>query len=269
MYGKNYPHLKVEKEGHLLWVSFNRAESRNAITIQMIESLEKVIPFADSDPEIRVIILSGEGRSFCAGGDIKNMLEKKEMFEGEANELRIRYRNGIQKIPEMFHRLNTPIIAMVNGHAIGAGCDIVSMCDLALASSDAKFGETFNQIGLIPGDGGTYFLQRKIGFSKAVEMYLTSQIYSADEAHQMGLVNFVTTGTELKQKTKELALKIAANAPIATSMTKRALIHGYESSLASQLDLLAAFQGITQRTQDHFSALTAMQEKKAPDFKNL
>ncbi len=269
MYNQKFIDIKLQKQNNLLWLSLNRAQARNAITLDMVDSLEKILPYADNDPEVRVIILTGEGESFCAGGDIKNMLEEKEMFAGQSNELRMRYRNGIQKIPELIHRLNTPLVAMVNGHAIGAGCDLVAMADIAIASDKSKFGETFNKLALVPGDGGTYFLQRKIGFSKAMEMYLTCDIYNSQDALNMGLVNFVCRPEELKQKTIELAEKIASHAPIATSMTKRAMIHGYESNLTSQLDLLAAFQGISQRTLDHKEALRATLEKKQPDFKNL
>jgi 2-(1,2-epoxy-1,2-dihydrophenyl)acetyl-CoA isomerase len=268
-YDESFDELITQKEGHLLWIHLNRPEAHNAITMEMIDSIEKVFRYADADPEVRVMILTGEGKSFCAGGDIKNMKEKKEMFEGESNELRLRYRNGIQRIPEIFHRLNTPIIAMVNGAAIGAGCDMVAMCDLAYASEKAKFGETFTKIGLIPGDGGTYYLQRKIGFSKAMEMYMTGDIYDAKQVNNIGLVNDIYSEKKLIEKTKEQALKVAAAAPMAQSMTKRALIHGYEANLTSQLDLLAAYQGITQRSHDHFEALEAIMDKKSPNFRNL
>ncbi len=267
-YQQKFTHLKVEQEGNLLWLSFNRPESKNAITMEMIDSIEKVLLHADRDQEIRVIILTGEGDSFSAGGDIKNMLAKQEMFEGEANELRLNYRFGIQRIPEAIHRLSTPLIAMVNGHAIGAGCDIVAMCDLAIASEKAKFAETFNKIGLVPGDGGTYFLVRKIGFAKASEMYLTGDIYDSKQANKIGLVNHVTQAKKLKSETRTLALKVAANAPMATAMTKRALIHGYHNDLATQLDLLAAYQAITQRSHDHELALKNIKGKKPTEFTN-
>jgi len=128
----------------------------NAITIPMIESLVSVLKFADFDRDIRVIVLTGSGKSFCAGGDIKAMEEKSGMFEGESNELRMRYMHGIQQIPKCIEEISTPIIAMVNGAAIGAGCDLSMMCDLRIGSSESKFGETFTKMGLVPGDGGTF-----------------------------------------------------------------------------------------------------------------
>lgn len=267
-YSANLKDINLKKEGHLLWVSFNRPETRNAITCDMIDSLVTALEFADADQEVRVIILTGEGKSFCAGGDIKGMKDKTGMFAGEANELRIRYRNGIQRIPEAFARLSTPIIAMINGAAVGAGCDIVSMCDLRVASDDAKFAETFSKLGLVPGDGGTYYLQRAIGFSKAMEMYLTADMYSAEQALEMGLINKLVKKNDLQQATKELAQKISNNSPIAIQMTKRALVQAYRSDLASNLELLSSFQAITQRTHDHEDALLAFVEKRAPNFKS-
>jgi 2-(1,2-epoxy-1,2-dihydrophenyl)acetyl-CoA isomerase len=265
---KQYDELEIVKEGHLLWIYLNRPESFNAFTIPMIHSLVEVLQAADFDNDIRCMILSGRGKHFCAGGDTKNMLAKSEMFQGEANELRERYQRGIQLIPKAFMHLSTPIVAMINGAAIGAGLDVTCMCDMRVASDNAKFGETFAKIGLIPGDGGTYFLQRIVGLAKAMELTLTGDIIKAQEASEMGLVNHVVKSEELEEKVRELANKVAQMPPIATQMAKKAIYHGSKTDLLSHLDMLAAYQGITQNSSDHFAALKAAKDSGAATFEH-
>jgi len=252
-YEKKFTHLEVKKEDDFLWLTFNLPEKRNAITLSMVESLVTVLNEADWDPEIKVIILTGQGSAFCAGGDIKAMKEKSGMFAGSSEELRQIYMNGIQRIPRSIESLQTPIIAMVNGPAIGAGLDIACMCDLRVASSKALFGETFAKIGLVPGDGGTFFLPRVVGYAKAMEMSLTARVYTAIEALEMGLLSSLTSESELEAVTRSLAEKIAENSFTALTMIKKGLRGARD--LDTQLDLMAAFQGITQRTQDHFDRL--------------
>lgn len=265
-YQNKFPDLLVEKENSLLWITLNRPDFSNAFSTEMIHSLTGVLKLANFDDEIRVIIITGAGKAFCAGGDIKDMESKAGMFAGDSNKLRELYMNGIQQIPLTMNQMQKPIIAMVNGAAIGAGCDFSCMCDIRVASSRAKFGETFSKLSLVPGDGGTFFLQRVVGLPKAMEMFFTGDIYSSEEAYNIGLANFIVEESELKNKTKELALKIASNAPVAIKMTKKALYHASTSSLEAHLDLLAAFQGISQRTSDHFEGIAAFREKRNPTF---
>ncbi|MGZ3789493.1 MAG: enoyl-CoA hydratase-related protein [Bacteriovorax sp.] len=267
-YNQNFPHLSVAvKKSHQLWVTLNNPEQMNAITVPMVDSLVSVFKHADFDPQIRVIVLTGAGKSFCAGGDVKAMLDQTGMFHGESNELRMRYMQGIQQIPRCIEEISTPVIAMVNGAAIGAGCDLAMMCDLRVGSSVSKFGETFTKMGLVPGDGGTFFLQRAIGYSKAMQMFLTAEIFEGKKAHEFGLLNFFFEDSSVLVETEKLADKIAGLAPIAQSMTKKAMKISYLHDLHTSLDTLASFQGITQRTQDHFEALRAFKEKRSPNFK--
>jgi enoyl-CoA hydratase/carnithine racemase len=267
-YQNQFKDLEVTKENYLLWITLDNESMANAITDDMIDSLEDLLSFADEDNSVRTIILTGKGKCFCAGGDVKAMESKTGMFAGESDELRRRYRRGIQRIPKTIEAINTPIIAMINGAAIGAGCDLAAMCDLRIASEKAKFGETFSKLGLVPGDGGTFFLSRVLGYAKAMEMYLTGKIYNADEALSMGLVNKVVKVDELKQSTEEMALMIANNAPIAVTMTKSALKMARTADLSSQLELLASYQGIAQRTNDHFEGISALKEKRDGEFLN-
>jgi 2-(1,2-epoxy-1,2-dihydrophenyl)acetyl-CoA isomerase len=194
------------------------------------------------------------------------MQGKTGMFAGESNQLREAYQSGIQQIPLTIASLKTPLIAMVNGAAVGAGCDLAAMCDLRIASSDSSFAETFAKVGLVPGDGGAYFLIRLVGFAKASEMFLTCRSYRAEEALQMGLVNQVVLPDLLKSKTQEMVDQMITLPPIALQMTKKALAHAYQSDLSSHLELMAAYQGITQRSSDHFKAIDGLLSKKKATF---
>jgi enoyl-CoA hydratase/carnithine racemase len=222
---------------------------------------------ADWDDDIRVIILTGAGKSFCAGGDVKAMEDRSGMFAGDPEGLRRRYTRGIQQIPLAMEALQTPIVAMVNGAAIGAGCDLACMCDIRVGCRYSRFGETFAKLALVPGDGGTFFLQRVVGYAKAMELSLTGRIVEEDEALRVGLLNELVAGEELREKTEHLARAIAANSPVAVSMIKKAIRQARTAEISGHLDLLAAFQGITQRTEDHFEGVRALKERRAPRFK--
>lgn len=265
-YLNQFDDLLVEKKNHALWITLNRPDARNAYSIGMVQALVDVLRHADNDNQIRVMVITGLGTSFCAGGDIKAMMGKTGMFAGESNELREAYQRGIQQIPMTISQLKTPLIAMVNGAAIGAGCDLAAMCDLRVASDEAIFAETFAQVGLVPGDGGAFFLTRLIGFGKAMEMFLTCRTVSAEEAIKIGLVNEVVLPEQLRKRTEELVEKLASLPPIALQMTKKAVQHAYQNDLNSHLELMAAYQGITQRSSDHFKALEGMMNKKKPTF---
>ena len=265
---KSYRDLEVSFFDHQLWVTLKREKYHNAFSDEMILDLCELLEKADYDQQVRVIIFKGQGKSFCAGGDIKAMENKTGMFAGESDELRKLYQNGIQRIPKTMEALQTPTIAMVNGAAIGAGCDFAAMCDFRIASDKAKFGETFCKLNLVPGDGGTYFLPRVIGYSKAMEMYLTGKLYSATEAKDMGLANEVYASEDLESKTKDFATTLCQNAPMAMGMIKKAMKLSYLKDLQTSLDMLAAFQGISQRSHDHFEGLKAFNEKRSADFQN-
>lgn len=258
--------LIVEQKINSLWITLNRPDASNAYSTEMVKNLCNVLKAADADKNIRVLVLTGAGKNFCAGGDIKAMRGKSGMFAGESNELREAYQTGIQQIPTVISQLKTPLIAMVNGAAVGAGCDLAAMCDLRIASTQASFAETFAKVGLVPGDGGAYFLIRLLGYGKAMEMFLTCKNYSAEESLKMGLVNQVVLPEELKNKTSELVEQLVALPPIALQMTKKALQHAYQSDINSHLELMAAYQGITQRSSDHFKALDGMIDRKTPSF---
>ncbi len=268
-YLKPFHDLIVEQKASSLWITLNRPEASNAYSTGMVNALVEVIKHADADNSIRAIAITGAGKNFCAGGDIKAMRGKTGMFAGESNELRESYQAGIQQIPLAISQIKTPIIAMVNGAAVGAGCDLAAMCDIRIASTEAMFAETFAKVGLVPGDGGAFFLTRLVGYGKAMEMFLTCRNYSAEESLKMGLVNEVVLPDQLKTRTMEVIEQIVNLPPIAVQMTKKAIIHAHQSDLVSHLELMAAYQGITQRSSDHFKALDGMIEKKKQTFDHI
>ena len=262
-----YTDLLVEMDAPLLWVTLNRPQCSNAFSDEMITELCRLFREADWDDDVRVIILTGAGNTFCAGGDVKAMEEKTGMFAGDPEGLRRRYTKGIQQIPLTIESLHTPLVAMVNGAAIGAGCDLACMCDIRVGCKHSRFGETFAKLALVPGDGGTFFLQRVVGYAKAMELSLTGRIVPADEALTLGLLNNLVEVDALKEETKKLAHSIAANSPVAISMIKKAIRQARTAEISGHLDLLAAFQGITQRTEDHFEGVRALKEKRQPHFR--
>lgn len=257
--------LKLEAEG-LLWVMLNRPEASNAFSDEMITSLVTMLPKADTDSRVRVILFTGSGKNFCAGGDVKAMKDETGMFAGPSEELRRRYQRGIQRIPLAMEALSKPVIAVVNGAAVGAGCDFACMADMRVAGPKAFFAETFAKLGLVPGDGGTYFLPRVIGWPRAMEMFLTGRRVEASEAKQWGMLNVLSEEGKEVEAARELALQCASMAPTALQMTKKALRFSQKAELSQALDMLAAFQGITQRTDDHKEAVSALLEKRPARF---
>lgn len=264
-----YEHILLERKDHVLWVWLNRPDASNAYSESMVKDLPHLLDEADRDKEIRVIVIAGKGKNFCAGGDVKAMKDKTGMFAGESNELRERYMHGIQRIPLAISRLQKPVIAMIQGAAVGAGCDLVAMADLRIAGAEATFAETFAKVGLVPGDGGAWFMIRAVGYSKATEMFFTGKTYNAADAMNMGLIHEVVSSDQLTQRTQILAERLASMPPIALQLTKKSLQNAFESSLSGHLDVVAAYQSITQRSSDHFEALGQMLDKRSGEFKHL
>lgn len=243
--------ILTNKEDGIYWITLNRPESKNAFTDQMIIDLCTHLKIADADQDVKVIVLTGAGNCFCAGGDLKAMDERSGMFAGDSFELKNRYQQGIQQIPLTMESVNKITIAMVNGAAIGAGCDLTAMCDFRIASEKAKFGVTFASLGLISGDGGPYFMNRVVGYPKTLEMYLTAKVYPANEALSFGLVNHLTKEENLKQEVLDFCKNFLTISLEALTMAKSSIKFSHRHELPSTLNLLATYQGIAQRTDFH------------------
>ena len=255
-------------DGHVATLTFERDDVRNALTgTALIEDIVGTVQWANATSDVSVLILTGAGSAFSAGGNIKDMHERAGDFAGDVPELEARYRQGIQRIPLAIHIAEMPVIAAVNGPAIGAGCDLACMCDIRIASSKAKFGETFVNLGIIPGDGGAWFLQRAIGYQRAAELTFSGRVIDAQEAKDIGLVLDVTGPDELMDRVRELASTMAAKPPQALRYAKRLMKMAQRQELPDFLDLCAAFQGICHNTEDHLEAVSAFLDKRAPAFK--
>lgn len=262
------PFLKIERDGAIVTVTLNRPDDRNAIT-ETSQSEEFVAFCAEAtrDLSIRAIILTGAGKSFCSGGNVKNMRDKVGLFAGTPYEQRNGYRTSVQLIGKSLSELEVPIIAAINGAAIGLGLDITCMCDIRIASDRAVMAESYVKLGIIPGGGGAWLLPRMIGMARASQMTLTGDTIDAATALAYGLVSEVMPGDQLMTRAREIAEGIAANPGHATRMAKRLLREGQDMKLAPLLEMAAAYQALSHHTEDHHEAIDAFLDKRAPDFK--
>lgn len=253
--------------GGVVTITLDRPDARNAYSEAMVDSLCAALDAAEADPAVRCVILTGAGSAFSAGGDLKKMRDQTGMFAGGSVALRRAYIDHIQRIPRRFALFDKPIIAAINGPAIGAGLDLACMCDLRIAAAGVKLGSTFVKVGLVPGDGGAYLLARTIGFPKALELMLSGRVIKAEEGLALGLVNRVVAAEELLRAAEELAASIAENPPLAVQMTKRAAYRAWDDGLTVALEQAASYQGMVQRTDDHQEAVAAFLERRKPVFR--
>ncbi|SFU48411.1 Enoyl-CoA hydratase/carnithine racemase [Methylobacterium sp. 174MFSha1.1] len=245
-----------EQEGGIVTLTLNRPETRNPISERdVVDGLVGALGRIGADPSVRVAILTGAGSAFSSGGDLRAMQTALEERARDPHATMAYYTQGIQRIPLAFEALDVPVIAAVNGPAIGAGTDLACMCDLRIAADTARFAESFVKIGIIPGDGGAWLLPRVVGWSKACEMALTGDAISAAEALACGLVSQVVPGPELMAASRRLAERIAVNPPQAVRATKRLLREGRFATLPSLLQLSATAQAIAHTSEEHREAL--------------
>lgn len=249
-------------ESRVATLIMDRHDVRNALTgTQLIDDIVAVVDWANNTSDVSVLVMTGAGSAFSAGGNIKDMAERGGDFAGNVAEVEERYRRGIQRIPLAIQSLEIPVIAAVNGPAIGAGFDLANMCDIRIASEKAKFGETFLNLGIIPGDGGAWFMQRLIGYQRAAELTLTGRVIGAKEAQDYGLVLEVVAHDDLMAEAGKLASRIAAQPPKATRLTKRLMKMAQRTELKDFLDLCAVFQGMSHNEPEHLDAVNVFIDK--------
>jgi enoyl-CoA hydratase/carnithine racemase len=260
--------IDYKREGQIVTITINQPETRNAFTdLPVVDALVGAVERLNADHDARVAILTGAGTVFSSGGNVKGMADPKaKLVDALPARTRMNYQAGIQRVPLAFARLEVPIIAAVNGPAIGAGCDLACMCDIRVASETARFAESFVKVGIIPGEGGAWLLPRVVGYSKACEMAFTGDPIDAKEALACGLVSRVVPADELMKAAHEVAARIAVNPPYAVRMTKRLMREGQNLRLESLLELSAAMQSLAHATSDHKEAVAAFIEKRAPTF---
>lgn len=260
--------LLIERKGPIALVTMNRPDTRNALSDDLITAIVDFVSQANADASLGCVILTGGGKSFSSGGNVKEMRDGTHpMYVGTPLEMQEGYRNNIQNLPRVFNQLDVPAIAAVNGHAIGAGMDLATMCDIRVASTTATFAESFLRVGLISGDGGAWYLPRVIGKAKAMEMALTCCTLNAEQAKDWGLVTHITEPDALLDKAWELAEQITAFPPKSIRLNKRLVRQSSDLPLESALDLAASFQAIVQNTEDQSEAVNALLDRRAPVFK--
>ena len=251
--------LKYEQDGAIVTLTMNAPELRNALTGNAaVDEFVAAVDRINADTSVRVMILTGAGTAFSSGGNVKDMAERGGDFAGDVAEVATRYRRGIQRIPLALQAVEVPIIAAVNGPAIGAGFDLANMADIRIASTRAKFGETFLNLGIIPGDGGAWFMQRLIGYQQAFELTLSGRIVGAEEAKTLGIVLEVVEPDQLLARAHDMAARFAAQPPKALRLTKRLMKMAQRMELKDFLDLCAAFQGMCHNEPEHLEAVQRM-----------
>ena len=260
--------LLMEIHGPVAVLTINRPETRNPLGHDGDgDAFFAAAARINGDRSIRAVILTGAGKAFSAGGDVKAMREKGGAFAGPGVSIRERYRNGIHKIVRSVWGIEVPVIAAVNGPAIGLGNDVACLADTRIASEAAIFGATFLKIGLIPGDGGAWLLPRVIGMARASELLYTGETIDAQTALQWGLVSKVVPAATLQDEAMKLANRMAAQPPDVLRMTKRLLREGQSVSFDTIMELSAAMQALAHHTEDHAEAVNAFFEKRPGEYK--
>ena len=264
----SYENIKFTIDGGIARLTLARDDVRNAFSDEgFTDEIVDAVDRAQIDPDARVLVLAAEGSAFSAGGNIKDMRDKKGIFGGGAAGTRRGYIEGIQRVPKALYTLDIPSIAAVQGPAIGAGCDLALYCDIVIASTAAKFGETFINVGIIPGDGGAWIVPRRVGLQRAAELIFTGRIVDGAEAAEIGLALDCVPPEDLMPRVDALAEQIASRPPVTARMLKSLLRQSLSSSLFDFLDNCAALQAICHTTDDHLEAVTSMLDKRAPVFK--
>ena len=255
--------VKTSREDAVVTLTLDRPDERNALSTQaqwdeLVACCERV----SRDESVKVVILTGAGSAFSAGGNVKDMRDKKGIAAGTPYQIAQGYQRGIQRIPLALHALEIPTIAAVNGAAVGAGLDLACMCDMRIASEKARFAESFVKLGIIPGDGGAWLLQRVVGYQRAAELSFTGEMIDAQAALAMGLVLQVVPHDELMAAARALAARIAQNPAPALRMAKRLLRQAQTARLDETLQLSAALQALAHHTPEHDQAVQAFFAKR-------
>src|SRR5438093_2217041 len=258
--------LRFERRGAVAWVTLNRPEVRNALTPDMRNRLIDVVGEVAGDPEQRCLVIPGAGDGFCTGADIRGTSKRQGSGERTAGAARDVIVNGVQRLFRALWNLEVPTVAAVNGTAAGFGCHLAWMCDLVIASENAKFIEAFTRRGIVPDGGGAYLLPRLVGLQKAKEIVFFADSWTATEAERIGLVTKVVAPSELEKATTEWAERLAAGPTKALGLAKRLLNRSLEPTVDQSLAEEALVQELVTGTNDIKEGMRAFAEKRDPDF---
>jgi 2-(1,2-epoxy-1,2-dihydrophenyl)acetyl-CoA isomerase len=262
------PFVEFTRDGRIATITLNRPDVRNAIGAhEDCHDLVEAVQRAANDDSVSCVILTGKGSAFSAGGNLKGMQERNGIGPLDSPAAtRNNYRRGVQSVIEALWNCEVPLIAAINGHAIGLGLDLACLCDIRISAETAKFASSFIKMGIVPGDGGAWILPRAIGLSKASELIFTGDTYDAGAALAMGLVSQVVPLARLLDEAHALASRIVANPARVLRLSKRLLREGQQQRLQDILELSAAFQALAHETRDHGEALDAFFDKREPRF---
>jgi enoyl-CoA hydratase/carnithine racemase len=258
--------LELSREGRVVVARLNRPDKKNAQSEEMLRMLCDALREANSDPGVSCFVLTGVGDAFCSGGDLGRRasdngapptpLERMDRLHGVTHQ--------VARAAEEFEK---PLIAAVNGAAVGAGMDLALMCDIRYAAQSARFAEAYIRVGLIPGNGGCYFLPRIVGIARALELLWTGDFISAEEALQMGLVSRVCADDALLDQTLAFAARLAEGPPIQQREIKKLLYQSLHTDLRTSLRAVSAHMAVVQSTEDYREAIDAYKERRKPEFK--
>jgi 2-(1,2-epoxy-1,2-dihydrophenyl)acetyl-CoA isomerase len=256
----SYSCIIVEKKDGVAKVTMNRPDKLNAFIAEMSDEIITALRDLDLDESVRIVILTGAGRAFSAGGDISQMQRMYHKLDGL--ELRRRLQQGVKTVVSTIWNMEKPIIAAVNGPATGAACNIAFACDIVIASENARFGEVFIRVGLGPDGGGSYLLPRLVGIHKAKELFFTGRIFDAKEAEQLGLVNSVVPPEELESTVMNFALELAQKPARALGVAKKAVNESLNLSMEQALDYEMTLQSLCLQTEENKRLVKEFLEKK-------
>jgi enoyl-CoA hydratase/carnithine racemase len=254
--------LLYEVKDRIATITLNRPDKLNAFTRDMLDGWERSLREAQADPDVNVVVVTGSGRAFCSGGDVGRM--------GDAAPSMLDHKNGlwegVHRIPKQLEAMDKPVIAMVNGLAVGAGMGMSLMCDVRFAAEDARFSTGYVRVGLVPGDGDTFFLPRLIGPAKALELLWTADFIEAPEALRLGIVNRVVPAAELRDVTYAFARQVADGPQVPIRMIKRLVYQSLKLDLRTHLDLVSSHMAVVRETADHKEGVAAFKEKRPAKF---
>lgn len=252
--------VEIDAEARVATITLNRPEALNALTVPMKRDIVAAFRRVERDSAVRAVILTGAGRAFCAGQDLR------ERLQPDAAPLGVEVRERYNPIIRAMRALPKPIVGAINGVAAGAGASLAMACDIRVASESASFALAFGRVGLVPDSGATWFLPRLVGSARAAEIALLGDSIPAAEALRLGLVGRVVAADQLRSEALSIASRLAAGAPRALALTKRALNAAWDQDLDAALEYEAHIQDIAGRTKDHAEGLAAFMEKRPPRF---
>ena len=245
-------------------ITLNRPDKLNAFTGDMIEAWAGSLAAAQADDSVNVVVVTGNGRAFCSGGDVGRM--RAAEAAPSALDGKNTLWEGVHRVPKGLEAMDKPVIAMVNGLAVGAGMGMCVMCDVRIAAESARFSTGYVRVGLVPGDGDTYFLPRLVGAAKALELLWTADFVEAAEALRVGIVQRVVPDAALQEATYAFARQIADGPQIPIRMIKRLVYQSLRLDLRTHLDLVSSHMSIVRQTADHAEGVAAFKEKRPPKF---